>query len=138
MACNWICPVTRYLVMSPYKFLLPSDDCQCARDHIYWLVLVMELVYRFFEAVLVDLVNGRWRCWHMSGKCFCQNRSGTELRPKYRPGLKELMDKTYLFYVVPQFIAWVYTSSTYSAFHSRSPTRAVTGPVEIHAFSTWN
>jgi hypothetical protein len=27
-------------------------------------------------------------------------------------------------------------SSTYSAFHSRSPTRAVTGPVEIHAFST--
>jgi hypothetical protein len=29
-------------------------------------------------------------------------------------------------------------SSTYSAFHSRSPTRAVTGPVEIHAFLTWN
>jgi hypothetical protein len=27
-------------------------------------------------------------------------------------------------------------SSTYSAFHSLSPTRAVTGPVEIHAFST--
>jgi hypothetical protein len=27
---------------------------------------------------------------------------------------------------------------TYSAFHSRSPSRAVTGPVEIHAFSTWN
>jgi hypothetical protein len=30
------------------------------------------------------------------------------------------------------------TPSTYSAFHSRSPTRAVTGPVEIHAISTWN
>jgi hypothetical protein len=29
-------------------------------------------------------------------------------------------------------------SSTYSTFHSRSPTRAVTGPVEIYAFSTWN
>jgi hypothetical protein len=26
----------------------------------------------------------------------------------------------------------------YSAFHTRSPTRAVTGPVEIDAFSTWN
>jgi hypothetical protein len=31
-----------------------------------------------------------------------------------------------------------WASSTYSAFHSRSPTLAVTGPVEIHAFSTWN
>jgi hypothetical protein len=31
------------------------------------------------------------------------------------------------------------SSSTYSAFHSRSPIWAdVTGPVEIHAFSTWN
>jgi hypothetical protein len=29
-------------------------------------------------------------------------------------------------------------SSTYSAFHNRSPTRAVTGPVEIHVFSMWN
>jgi hypothetical protein len=29
-------------------------------------------------------------------------------------------------------------SSIYSAFHSRSPTRAVTGPEEIHAFSPWN
>jgi hypothetical protein len=29
-------------------------------------------------------------------------------------------------------------SSTYNAFHSRSPTLAVTGPVEIHAFSMWN
>jgi hypothetical protein len=29
-------------------------------------------------------------------------------------------------------------SSCYSTFHSRSSTRAVAGPVEIHAFSTWN
>jgi hypothetical protein len=37
--------------MSPYKFLLPSDDRQCARGDIYRLVLEMELAHRFFEAL---------------------------------------------------------------------------------------
>jgi hypothetical protein len=32
----------------------------------------------------------------------------------------------------------VSSSSTCSTFYSCSPTLAVTGPVEIHAFSTWN
>jgi hypothetical protein len=47
----------------------------------------------------------------------------------------------YLLYQL-QFYSWLQLyqasllpSSTYSAFHSRSPIRAVTGPVEIHAFS---
>jgi hypothetical protein len=79
--CNWICPVTRYLVMSRYKFLLPSDDCQCARDDIYRLVLVLFWYWNcasiLWSSVLVDLVNGRWRCWRMSGGCFSQNRPGT-------------------------------------------------------------
>jgi hypothetical protein len=42
--------------MSPYKFLLPSDDRQCAQDDIYRLVLLMELAYRFFE----DLFQWIW------------------------------------------------------------------------------
>jgi hypothetical protein len=81
MACNWICPVTRYLVMSPYKFLLPSEDHQCARGDIYRLVVVLfwywNCISILWSSVLVDLVNGRWRCWHMSGGFFCQNCPGT-------------------------------------------------------------
>jgi hypothetical protein len=39
----------------------------------------------------------------------------------------------------PEFLlTYSNPSSTYSAFHSRSPTQAFTGSVEIHAFLTWN
>jgi hypothetical protein len=93
MACNWICPVTRYHVMSPYKFLLPSDDRQNARGDIYRLVLVLELAYRFLEArnsVLVDIVNGRWRCWRMTEWRVLLPKSPGHRELKYWPGLKEL------------------------------------------------
>jgi hypothetical protein len=85
MACNWICPVTRYLVMSPYHEIPRDEPLQVSiavwrssvrsRWHLQAGSGNGTGVSIVWSSVLVDLVNGRWGwCWRMSGGCFCQNR----------------------------------------------------------------
>jgi hypothetical protein len=72
----------------------------CSRWHLQAGSGNGNVVSILWSSVLVDFVSGRWRCWRMSGGCFCQNRLGTGScgRPKYRPGLKELIvDQIYYF-----------------------------------------